>query len=1818
MPATLEDFMKMEGVDPSVKADAIKAWQEDTDSVIASKYGKDSEEYKAGSYHLANDVNSALQKLQVPTLQPESPLKTAGRAFASKIFPAIGTALGAYGGEELAGLAGIESGPGALATSVLGGVAGGALGGMGAQKLQNLALGDDAAENERQMRVNAEASPFASQLGGIIPTILSLGGSGGILKATEAAAGRRAATEGIEQVAKALPSKLTSVVDSAIAGARLGASDTAQQWVNGEDVDGSKLADNMARNAVQFGPLGLLGHAETILKSVMQAPSQAAITTLAGALYDNVAHGKPINPTELAKQTGAEAPGFAMFNAVASTLARHPIYKAAAPAIKSPEIAAKEERITQAADQASLAGLHETAAALDQTKTKLEQPVQEAVPITEESKPETPASEPVVQPAVEEPIIDSTAINTKPIVEQPTPKENAPIQDTIQEVVPEERESGNQSREAAETSGSDSLLRPEESAGSTADIPRDDGIPREESQEVQVNEPIPAEIAPDRVEPTPENAEEAKAEASVEPRNEAQRSGEGAVGGGAVETPFQPAPEGIPSTSELAKKASAVAKGEEKADVGEAVKKVIPKQEEPSGPSVEEIPKRHEAMMQAREEEAAFARSNHVREALKEEFSGNKAWTPEKIEEAIKYYRGEEKTDLTEVQKRALSRVKDKILGTLPTEELSAKGFTGTKEAVDKARENYRFFETILAANPDKIKGAEARIKKAEADIKKETDPEKLHDLKVEEKNARQELEQLRNEKKELPAKLEEARKRFNSETELHSRIEANTPKLKFSNAEIPEGDKINDNARRDAVRRLNSSLTGRKIVKGVIFSPDWQRVLSHPELKDRSFTPDDMRAMKSAEGFHDPVSGKTVVITDNVRQKPGETPAQAVFRVIVHERVGHEGAEWMKDNDPAFRKAWHEAVKNIPQEELDALKKRYPGLDSDRLIGEWFAQKAGDLDPNEVPDPKTAFGKIWQAIKDFISRTFGYSSKLDQQVRDLVGVIARHEMALDGRERNGGVEFSLPTKEEAREAVVKAKGLKEFTPVRKVIGEFNAKMQATDIRLKDFQKEFNKELKRTLDKDQQARLTKRAMGAYIQSDGDVATLKKWADGSKGAEKAKYEAAQNLNPEQKTLAKQIMDRYEELHEKAVKSGIMSENAWKENYLTQLWERPATRKGQQDFANFTGKLSKSFKFGKQRTFENYFEGEQAGFKAKTDDPSELLAIYESALEKTIATRQLAKDLTEQKASDGNPLAVPVGAPVSTDPTQLAAAGKAPADDLTLINASSVPKGENDVNYQRINNPALSKWKWIDTTENGHTVLMNGELAVHPEAYTHIKNMLGRSAIKEWYESPSQTLGGVVGKNLVRLTDVLNSQIKGSMLSLSPFHIVQEGTHAVGHGVSPFSFEKIDPDNPAHADAMRHGLMLGGDNSGMNQWMEGVKGGGWMTKIPGLGKTMDAINDFTFHEYIPGLKLKTYDAALKRNMERYKPEIEAGKVKEADVKALTAEQINNAYGHLNYRDMGANPTIQHLLRLSFLAPDFLLARAGFTKEAIKGIADKSGREQLKAMAVLATTFFISSRILNALANDGDMKTKEAPFGVVVGGREYTMRSVPEDIYKALTEPRKFASGRLSPLTTRPAMDLLTGRNYRGESISSGQVAKDTLLQAVPLSARSLPWLRDLTESSKNNPISPWEQFIGSLGLHVNRYSPITEVHKLANKFAEGKGKPAGSYPTSAYTPLKNKLADANMQEARVEFQKLYDAAKAKEPKLTRQQINQKLTKSVRESLSHYFTGERALDEEFKKSLKPEEKALYKAAMGEREKIWKRYQKFTSQHLGDLRVS
>lgn len=155
-------------------------------------------------------------------------------------------------------------------------------------------------------------------------------------------------------------------------------------------------------------------------------------------------------------------------------------------------------------------------------------------------------------------------------------------------------------------------------------------------------------------------------------------------------------------------------------------------------------------------------------------------------------------------------------------------------------------------------------------------------------------------------------------------------------------------------------------------------------------YHPEDWQLMETAEGFHDPRSGQAVIFRDNIRVLEGETPALAVARVVLHERVGHHGFDVLRDSDATFAKSWAQLASQIPQTELDTLTGSYPHLAGNRegLALEWFAHRAGQLESVRHLQPGSALERMWQAVRDFLQRYYDHFSRsshtpMSQEVLD-------------------------------------------------------------------------------------------------------------------------------------------------------------------------------------------------------------------------------------------------------------------------------------------------------------------------------------------------------------------------------------------------------------------------------------------------------------------------------------------------------------------------------------------------------------------------------------------------------------------------------------------------------------------------------------------------------------------------------------------------------------------------------------------------------------------------------------------------------------------
>lgn len=680
---------------------------------------------------------------------------------------------------------------------------------------------------------------------------------------------------------------------------------------------------------------------------------------------------------------------------------------------------------------------------------------------------------------------------------------------------------------------------------------------------------------------------------------------------------------------------------------------------------------------------------------------------------------------------------------------------------------------------------------------------------------------------------------------------------------------------------------------------------------------------------------------------------------------------------------------------------------------------------------------------------------------------------------------------------------------------------------------------------------------------------------------AGYEAALSLTPEELAVAGDVKAAFDDLGQRGNANDVL--NSFRDNYVTHVWDQ---KRGEGKGFASGSTLKDRFKFSKARSFDTFFDGEQAGYVPATKDVSKLLPTYLHEMNSVIAARQLVAQMAAGTASDGRPLLAPRGKGVSVGGEE----GQA-----TLIMPESPGKETGDyVRFDR--QPALHDWRWAAKDTDGNPIFLKGDLVVHPEAAAKLRNVLGRSAIKQWYESKTGAMASIP-KAIVKGIDVVQSETKRTMLGLlAPFHQTQEGTHAIGHRVNPsFNNPEIDLSKfPEQRDAARHGLMLAPDSASASEFMEGFQQSGIVSRIPGLGPLADRYASYLFDQYIPGLKFKTYQAILRRNQHVFAKDLASGRVNLEDVKILSSEQSNAAYGHLNYADLGRNPTIQHLMRLGLLAPDFLEARMRFAGQGIKGaLGAKVGREQVVALATLAVAQATLAYAMSKVTG-GQWDAKD-PFVFHVGNRKYTMRSVPEDAYRLMTDSRAFIYARLNPLVGRGAVQYLSGTDWRGQKVTALETAVELAKQPIPLTLRPL-------FGNTHSPLTGWEQLLSIVGIVIKRYSAQAEMRNKASDWmlasTDTKIKSAAeryrreTFADSEYKPLREALINQDFDTAKQAYLKLLETR-------TPAVVSETFLQQKR------FTGNVIWEERWLKSLSAEDKLLLQQARREQAELVKRYQ-------------
>jgi hypothetical protein len=303
------------------------------------------------------------------------------------------------------------------------------------------------------------------------------------------------------------------------------------------------------------------------------------------------------------------------------------------------------------------------------------------------------------------------------------------------------------------------------------------------------------------------------------------------------------------------------------------------------------------------------------------------------------------------------------------------------------------------------------------------------------------------------------------------------------------------------------------------------------------------------------------------------------------------------------------------------------------------------------------------------------------------------------------------------------------------------------------------------------------------------------------------------------------------------------------------------------------------------------------------------------------------------------------------------------------------------------------------------------------------------------------------------------------------------------------------------------------------------------IPGVGKFAQWYSDYLFRAptgYIPRLKVALAKEIFQRNLERYP------NWSRDEVLVHTARQANAITGGMNYTAMGRSKTFQDLMRLTFLAPDFLGARIARGIQAVK----PGGKEQavaiLRSVLGLYAGYKISEWIAHAVEPDKNEIHWEKPFSAIIGGKEYSMRSWVGDAYHLYEDPRSFVYYRMNPTWSRMLPWFIPERmgGHRdefGNYVGFGQMAKDVAEHWVPIPGQGFFTKKDF---------DTYQSMLQALGVGSWQYR--TEAEAMARTIAQRKALRGEETPEARERrELRAKLADEFKQHK--DISKLYQAVR-----------------------------------------------------------------------------
>lgn len=568
-------------------------------------------------------------------------------------------------------------------------------------------------------------------------------------------------------------------------------------------------------------------------------------------------------------------------------------------------------------------------------------------------------------------------------------------------------------------------------------------------------------------------------------------------------------------------------------------------------------------------------------------------------------------------------------------------------------------------------------------------------------------------------------------------------------------------------------------------------------------------------------------------------------------------------------------------------------------------------------------------------------------------------------------------------------------------------------------------QLLRRFDREVADPMERAAIVHFADAGGDLGLIAEAAHDESIPQAARdaYERALNLSPEGQKWAATFKQFFAEAAQVGEEQGVLKST--RENYFNRVYQ-PAEGKAPSGVES-SGNLRPSTSHARERVFDTLYDAYKAGMKPATTDPADLVRTYNNTMAKAVGSRQLLDAMQEQNLGGWK---------------------------------TKQPRGWEQVGDLEKNVPLKDKGGEVIITDTGDQAISRtkfyapSELARSLKAITEpdlLRQIPGVSKAME-YQSVAKTLN----------------------LGFSLFHDISEAAQSLAAGPAGWS-NFISPSEMTHRletpefeqqelDAIREGKLTSPIEHDNADFLKKVFNANptmmdKLREVPGVKQAL-AVNDkhieSLFGKTIRFVKVNLFTQQKLAWMGEH-PDIavESPEYKQAMIEI--GKHVNDVYGGQNWASRGVTKTGLALMRLTLLAPDWVVSNLNQVRDAIGGggEATKLSRYHLATGALISTVALEGmNKIMTGHFTDKNPKGHELEVELSPDVYFSPFRGAPHDaltLYSMLAESggagaARFASGKGGPIS-RLVFTLGSGYQWNGLPVSPKNYKKGSFEEKLP---------------------------------------------------------------------------------------------------------------------------------------------------------------------------